>query len=75
MMNGQGKSDSSIVSKKSSNNALSQAAEGMEKRELAKGNPLGCTAPRTQSRISVQSALNRIRQAAKGDKSSSSPRI
>lgn len=68
MMNGHGKSDSSIVSEKLSNNVWRQAAEGVERRELAKGNPSKCNTPRTQSRKSVHSALERIRQAARKDK-------
>jgi RNA-directed DNA polymerase len=40
----------------------------MEGRGLAKGNLLKCNAPRTQSRISVSSALERIRQAARKDR-------
>ena len=39
MMNGRGKSDSSVVPEKSPNNAGQPAAEGMEGRGLAKGNP------------------------------------
>ena len=39
MMNGQGKSDRPVVPVKSPNNAGQPAAEGMEGRGLAKGNP------------------------------------
>lgn len=67
-MNEYGKSDSSVVPEKSPNNALKQAAEGMEGRGLAEGNPLECNAPRTQCRISAPSALERVREAARKDK-------
>ena len=50
MMNGHGKSDSSIVPEKSSNKARQRAAEGMEGRELAKGNTLEQNTLRTQGR-------------------------
>jgi len=40
MMSGHGKSDSSIVPKKSSNKVRQRATERMEGRELAKGNLL-----------------------------------
>jgi RNA-directed DNA polymerase len=68
MMNGHGKSDSSVVPEKSLNKACEQAAEGMEERELAKGNPLERNASRTQSRTGAPSALERVRDAAKKDK-------
>ena len=45
MMHGRGKSDRSIVPEKSPNKALAQAAEGMEGRELAKGNSQERNAP------------------------------
>lgn len=68
MMNGYGKSDSSVVPEKSPNKTWEQAAEGMEERELAKGNSLERNAPRTQSRIGTPSALDRVREAARKDK-------
>lgn len=68
MMNGHGKSDSSVVPEKSPNKAFEEAAVGMEERELAKGNPLERNAPRTQSRTGAPSALERVRDAARKDK-------
>ena len=68
MMNGYGKSDSSIVPEKLPNKACERAAEVMEGRGLAKGNLLKCNTPRTQCRTSVPSALERVRQAAKRDR-------
>jgi RNA-directed DNA polymerase len=62
-MDDQGKSHSSIVPEKSPNKA--QAAEGMEGRGLAKGKTLEQNTLRTQGRVSVQRALERIRNAAK----------
>jgi len=53
---------------KSSNNAGRPAAEGMEGRGLAEGNLREQNAPRTQRRISVHSALERVRQAARKDR-------
>ena len=68
MMNGQGKSDRPAVPAKSPNNAGQPGAEGMEGRGLAKGNLPQQTASRTPSRTDAPSALERVRQAAKGDK-------
>lgn len=68
MMNGPRKSDRSIVPEKSPNKAGQPAAEGMEERGLAKGNPREQNAPRTQRRTSAPSALERVRQAAKKDR-------
>jgi len=68
MMNGQGKSDRPEVPEKSPNNAGQPAAEGMEGRGLAKGNLPQQNASRTPSRSDAPSALERVRQAAKGDK-------
>ena len=69
-MNEAEKSDNSIVSKKPANKAGSEklAAELVEKRELAKGNPSQQTSHRTQSRGRLQQALERIRQTVKGDR-------
>jgi hypothetical protein len=64
MMNGHGKSDSFIVPRKSPNKAAGRAAEGMEGRELAKGNQLKRDVVRTQSREAAHSAPERVRQAA-----------
>jgi RNA-directed DNA polymerase len=68
MMNGQGKSDRPAVPAKSPNNAGQPAAEGMEGRGLAKGNPSQQNVSRTPSRNDAPSALERVRQAAIGDK-------
>jgi group II intron reverse transcriptase/maturase len=66
MMDDRGKSHNSIVPEKSPNK--DQSAEGMEGRELAKGKTLEQNTPRTQGRDGVQSALERIREAAKDKK-------
>ena len=63
MMSGHVKSDNSIVPKKSSNKIHQRITEKMEGRELAKGKTLEQTTLRTQSRGSVPSALERIREA------------
>ena len=68
MTNGPGKSDKPEVPEKSSNNAWQPAAEGMEGRGLAKGNPPQQNASRTPGRNDAPSALERIRQAAKKDR-------
>src|SRR5262252_8831677 len=68
MTNGPGKSDSSKVPGKSPNNAGQPVAEGMEGRELAKGNLPQQKAFRTPSRKDAPSALERVRQAAEKDK-------
>src|SRR5712691_6917986 len=68
MMNGQGKSDRPAVPGKSLNNAGRPVAEGMEGRGLAKGNRPQQNASRTPSRSGALSALERVRQAAKGDR-------
>src|SRR2546425_11870972 len=67
-MNDQGKSDRPVVPMKSPNNAGQPVAEGMEGSGLAKGNLRQQTAPRTPSRDGALSALERVRQAAKGDR-------
>jgi RNA-directed DNA polymerase len=67
MMNGRRKSDRLVVPMKSSNKAGAPAAEGMEGRRLAKGNPEEQTTGRTQRRESVHHALERVRQAAARD--------
>ena len=67
MTHGAGKSDSPIVPEKFPNKVPQGAAEGMEGRGLAKGNPQEQNAPRTQSRTGTQSALERVRQAARKD--------
>src|SRR5687768_2338366 len=68
MMHGHGKSDSSIVLLKPPNEAGPEAKEVVEERGLAKGNLPERNMSRTQSRISMSSALERIRQAARRDK-------
>ena len=67
-MNGRGKSDRPVVLMKSPNKARAAAAEGVEGRGLAKGNPSQQNAPRTPSRVGAPSALERVRQAARRDK-------
>ncbi len=68
MMNGHGKSDSSVLPQKPPNNAGQPAAEAVEGRELAKGNTLERNAPRTQRRAGAPSALERVRQVARKDR-------
>jgi len=74
----QGKSDGPVVPSKPSNNAngdrldrdhpASFAAERVEGRGPAKGNPQGHNTHRAQDRAGVQQALARVRQAARKDK-------
>jgi RNA-directed DNA polymerase len=68
MTNERGTSDRPIVPRKSPNKTRTPAAEGMEGRGLAKGNPSQQNASRTLSRVDALSALERVRQAAKMDK-------
>lgn len=68
MMDGQGKSDRSIVPKKGTNKAGEPVAETLEGRGLAKGNPSQRDTDRTQGRERVSSALERVRQAARRGK-------
>ena len=65
MMHGREKSDSAIVAGKPTNKAVSTAAEPVEQRAEAKGNASqqSTRRSRTQSRVSVSQALERIRQA------------
>lgn len=67
-MNGHGKSDRPAVPVKSPNNAGQPVAEGMEGRGLAEGNLRQQNAPRTPSRKGAPSALERVRQAARRDR-------
>lgn len=67
-MNGYGKSDRSVLPGKPANKVGNSAAEQVEGRDLTKGNPRQLNTSRAQSRVSVQSALERIRQAAVKDK-------
>src|SRR6266516_3768334 len=63
MMHGHEKSDSAIVAGKPTNKAVSTAAEPVERRVEAKGNARQQSTRRTQSRVNVLQALERIRQA------------
>ncbi len=67
MMNGGGKSDRLVLPKKSPNKAAGApaAAEEVEERGLAKGNPRQFPRSRTQSRGMLKRKLWRIRQVAK----------
>lgn len=67
-MNEHGKSDSSVVPVKSPNKTGEPVAEAAEGSGLAKGNLRERNAPRTQSRIGVHSALERVRQVAMKDR-------
>lgn len=70
MMNGRGKSDRSVVPKKSPNNVdAASTTEVMEERDLAKGNSTGSNAFRlTPSRGDAHNALQRVRRAARKDR-------
>jgi hypothetical protein len=61
MMHGHEKSDSAIVAGKPTNKAERSAAELVEPRAETKGNAGQQSTRRTQSRISVSQALDRIR--------------
>src|SRR5882724_8010625 len=65
MMHGREKSDSAIVAGKPTNKAVSTAAEPVERRAEAKGNASQQSTRRTQSRVSVSQALERIRKVAR----------
>ena len=62
MMHGSEKSDPVIVAGKPTNKAGQPAAEPVEPRAEAKGNASQQRTRRTQSRVSVSHALERIRQ-------------
>jgi len=68
MMHGSGKSDRPIGPKKPPNKAVGPAAEAVEERGLAEGNLRQQNRLRTQGRGSLQSELERIREAAKRDR-------
>lgn len=69
-MNDSRKSDKPVVAMKPSNKAGARpAAERVEPRGLAEGNSAKQNMSRTQCRSDMQSALERIRQAARKDKS------
>ena len=63
MMHGHEKSGDAIVALKPANNAERSVAEPVERRAEAKGNAGQQGTHRTQSRVSVSQALDRIRQA------------
>jgi len=67
-MNAGGKSDRLVVPKKPSNKAERTAAETVEGSGWTKGNLPERNALRTQGRESAPSALERVRQVARGDK-------
>jgi hypothetical protein len=69
MKHGHRKSDSSIVRTKPPNEAKPEAKEAVDGRGLAKGNLLERNMTRTQSRQSMRSALEQIRQAGTRDRS------
>ena len=68
MMNGRGKSDSAIVAGKPTNKAGQPAAESAEPSAEAEGNASQQSTRRTQSRVSVSHALERIRQSVRKKK-------
>src|SRR5262245_45685015 len=65
MMHGHEKSDSVIVAAKPANKAEQSAAEPVEPRAETKGNASQQSTCRTQSRVSVSQALERIRRIAR----------
>ena len=67
-MHGREKSDPCIVAKKPRNKAGIAAAEPVERRRGAKGNTGQQSTPRTQGRVGVSQALDRVRQAAREKK-------
>ena len=68
MMNDWWKSDRSVVPAKRPNKGERSPAEAVEERGLTKGNTTQQNMSRTQSRMDVPSALERVRQAAERDK-------
>jgi hypothetical protein len=68
MMNEREKSDGVVVPAKPSNKTERSGAETVEGRTPAKGNSFERNALRTQSRDGAQSALARVREAAKKDR-------
>jgi group II intron reverse transcriptase/maturase len=68
MMNDCGKSDRSVVPEKQPNKADSNAAEAVEGRDRAKGNPTKRDKPWTLSQPGLPSALERVGQAARQDR-------
>lgn len=69
-MNGSGKSDGSVVPENHANkgSGAPPPAECGEGRDPAKGNPIRDARYRTQSRVGLNAATDRIRQAATKDK-------
>ena len=71
-MNGGGRSDSHIVPRKPANNGgptpTASSAGWVEGRGLAKGNLRQPSGPQTQSQEGLQSAFDRIREAAERNK-------
>jgi hypothetical protein len=67
-MHGHGQSDRSVVPTKPPNKAGQPAAEAVEGRGLAKENVVQQNTLRTQSRIGVPRALDRVRRVAIGNK-------
>ena len=67
MMHGDGKSHRPVVPAKPPNEAGDEAKEVVEGRGLAKGKTPKCNMSRTQSRMSMFNALERIRQAVMKD--------
>jgi group II intron reverse transcriptase/maturase len=68
MMNDDGKSDRSVVPEKPPNKADNHAAEVVEERDRAKGNPAKRDKPWMLSQPGLPSALERVGQAARQDK-------
>src|SRR5438552_18818246 len=68
MMNDRGKSDRSVVPEKLPNKADSHAAEVVEGRDRAKGNPAKRDKPWTLSQPGLPSALERVGQEARQDR-------
>ena len=66
--NGPEKSDGFVVPTKQPNDTSLLAKEAVEGRNPAKGNMEGQNAPRTQSRTGASSALDRVREAARKDR-------
>jgi len=65
MMHGREKSDPAVVAAKPANEVARSAEEPVERRAGAEGNAGQHSTRRTQSRVSVSQALERIRQAAR----------
>ena len=65
MMHEPEKSDSVVVAEKPTNKAEQSAAEPVERRAGAKGNANQQSTDRTQNRVTVSQALERIRRVAK----------